>query len=687
MWRWWVVYLQMGLWCLSPGDAAEGQREPEQWEGDVALICAEEISDPEALKHRRAEHYLHPGLRALRGIHRHTGVDLGAGGGRLLNLSRWTLQGLAFAGLLLVWRLRHKKPLRAGVCFAASMLAGTGGWGMVQIQVAVRAIDAWDRSGGLARQSLIDIALSRGWKLKVYGDFHEFEKAWNHGAAKNVLPFRAILWGLSKPDDRARVWLDQNMDLPAVQVGIGPHLPTALMSCVFGLDTPALDWDEGAPSRLTDPASRISRSASYAIPGTSSPGSGIYPRGRGRVVYAPATVAPEKLAELIDIAQRQVGGAAYAEAALEGCVALRLDDPGSAQNIYLESWAHPEVSAEQWREVDDILERHRAKLTIGYVPGWLDDGDGRRGELYVDGDKVEEREPGKVYPSHRVDYFQKSTGTWYRIREQVDYFRQARQLEFELHGHTHIDADVTAWLAAADRFEKAGWYREFRSVSRHPHRDRPAAEQEVLLDRSLALYREVFGRDPTVLVPPGHQISANTPAICVQKGLDMLSADHLRIRVDGRMLACRSICGVDLRRVGAAGMPAPEKGCSVGILHARDIAELGPGWLDTLLAGLKNRGLEHVISLRQLYDRMTGLPRVRWTPGQAQLELTFEKVVVREQVLDFWLVLPQGWELMLLPHGLERIGEDTMGQRILLRRSIAEAGEELHYTLRCRPIS
>ncbi|MGI8461059.1 MAG: hypothetical protein ACR2OC_05390, partial [Solirubrobacterales bacterium] len=65
---------------------------------------------------------------------------------------------------------------------------------------------------------------------------------------------------------------------------------------------------------------------------------------------------------------------------LEGWLIPRMDDPGSSSSVHLDGWAHRSLGEEEWQAVSADLVALEARITVGYVPGWLDDGDAGRGE-------------------------------------------------------------------------------------------------------------------------------------------------------------------------------------------------------------------------------------------------------------------------------------------------------------------
>src|SRR6185369_6760554 len=68
---------------------------------------------------------------------------------------------------------------------------------------------------------------------------------------------------------------------------------------------------------------------------------------------------------------------------LERTLVLRMDDPGSSENVHHRIYDHAKLDEAGWDPVAAELRRHDARLGIGYVAGWVDDGDSERGRLLV----------------------------------------------------------------------------------------------------------------------------------------------------------------------------------------------------------------------------------------------------------------------------------------------------------------
>ena len=59
-------------------------------------------------------------------------------------------------------------------------------------------------------------------------------------------------------------------------------------------------------------------------------------------------------------------------------IILTMDDMGNAQNVWLEHWHYPALSAEQIRHsMIEPLQAHHAILSLNIVPGFVDDAQHR----------------------------------------------------------------------------------------------------------------------------------------------------------------------------------------------------------------------------------------------------------------------------------------------------------------------
>lgn len=162
---------------------------------------------------------------------------------------------------------------------------------------------------------------------------------------------------------------------------------------------------------------------------------------------------------------------------LAGCVILRMDDPGGSANVHLRSWSYAKLGEAEWAQVGAALRDRGARLSIAYTPGWVDDGDERRGALAIAGHPVEPRRVA-VYPSPLVRHTDLEGHAPGRVNDYEAEYRGIRRLaaegaaSIELHGYTHLVADLEAWARAEDRYDAVAWYREFHA--RQPPGDPPS---------------------------------------------------------------------------------------------------------------------------------------------------------------------------------------------------------------------
>jgi hypothetical protein len=287
---------------------------------------------------------------------------------------------------------------------------------------------------------------------------------------------------------------------------------------------------------------------------------------------------------------------------LEGTLVLRIDDPGGAQNVHASEWRYPKLDERDWAAVAAELRRHDARLSIAYTPGWLDDGDEQRGRLIVDG-RPALREAGAVWDSPRVVY-EAAAGTsdYGSELRGIAALRAAGLGDVELHGHTHVHPDVPAWLAAGDRYDRIGWYREFGLEAATTIAGRGAGEHP--LELGLAALARIFGVRPTTFVPPGDRFHDDDVETALRLGFAFVESYYLALRdrdcVRGRdrYLWCQHVCAPYLDLASPdwlrAGLPV------VGYFHDRDLALDGVEWLRRHLDAWADAGVERMLDFREL---------------------------------------------------------------------------------------
>ncbi len=177
-------------------------------------------------------------------------------------------------------------------------------------------------------------------------------------------------------------------------------------------------------------------------------------------------------------------------------IILTMDDMGNAQNVWLEHWHYPALSAEQIRHsMIEPLKAHHAILSLNIVPGFVDDAQHRIvptwRQQFTDGFGIKQ------------DYVSTKKG--------LDEGVAAGVLEIESHGWTHMQPDLDSkpgpWWGSPlmDARADVGWYREFYDIPRN--REVPAAEQSFHMQQSADWIGHEFGQVPLEFSTGGNGIS------------------------------------------------------------------------------------------------------------------------------------------------------------------------------------
>ncbi|MBA3557022.1 MAG: hypothetical protein H0W30_00335 [Gemmatimonadaceae bacterium] len=285
----------------------------------------------------------------------------------------------------------------------------------------------------------------------------------------------------------------------------------------------------------------------------------------------------------------------------EGTLVLRMDDPGGSQNVHLHSWSYPKMGNRKWTQIAAELRKRRGRLSVGYVAGWVDDGDAMRGTLFLDGNPAS-RVAGAVHPSPRVRYHDRAGHLPNTVHDYVAEFRGIQAIreaglgDAELHGFTHVHPDTRRWASAPDRYENMTWYRELG----HSAASAIAIlspEQHPVAAGARAIERD-FGGRPTTLICPGDQWTLDVIERTLDEGLDLVSCYHLALRNEGRFCWTSHVCAPYLDAPSAhwfdAELPV------VGYFHDRELALEGVSWMSKLLDAWESAGATCMIDFREL---------------------------------------------------------------------------------------
>ena len=312
---------------------------------------------------------------------------------------------------------------------------------------------------------------------------------------------------------------------------------------------------------------------------------------------------------------------AHATLYWQGLLIPRMDDPGSSEALHHRIYDHASLGREAWQCIAAVLRRHRARISVGYVSGWVDSGETMPGRLLLDGNEAA-RMAGNVHPSPRVCFERHAGDRIIRYDHRAEYqalqdLRREALLEVEMHGHTHVFPDRMTWLVAPDRFDNRDWFREFGAAAAsyldlHPEVPHP-------VDEALASFRDYFDRIPSTLICPGEVFTRRVLEKALERGLMQVSSYYLAFRHHERLCWTQHVCAPYLDQSDAAwfssGLPV------VGCFHDFDIARHGVDWLAGCLDGWIAAGCRRICGLDDLNSLL-----------QLRMEL---------------LETPQGWQVHL----------------------------------------
>ena len=327
---------------------------------------------------------------------------------------------------------------------------------------------------------------------------------------------------------------------------------------------------------------------------------------------------------------------------LAGTLVLRMDDPGGSPNVHLRSWSYRRLTETKWKQIGEVLRLRGAHMSVGYTPGWLDDGDAERATLLVGGAEPE-RCRGAVHPSARVVHFDRAGSAPGRVNDYTSEYRGIERLRLEgrvsveLHGYTHVHADAEGWAQAPDRYDDVAWYREFTPEADAVLTTRDAREHPVVLGH--ALLRKTFSVEPTTLVCPGDAWTPATLGHALEVGLRLVSATGLALRHKGRFCWCAGVSTIPLEAPGAEHFQAELP--VVCRLHDLEPATHGVHWLAAALDEWRRLGARRLIDFRELSSALALRLRLVQDPGgEWRLELGGERSLPRP--LPVLLRLPSG---------------------------------------------
>lgn len=324
---------------------------------------------------------------------------------------------------------------------------------------------------------------------------------------------------------------------------------------------------------------------------------------------------------------------------LEGTMILRMDDPGGAQNVHYRNWLYPKLQAPDWAAIGVDLKRRGARMSIGYVPGWVDDGDSARGELRVAGRDVP-RIPGAVHESPLVTYAESAAhgdgvrhdyGSEFR---GIEALRAAGVADVELHGYTHMHPDTRAWAEAPDRYDRISWFRELGHPSRCSSSD-PLSEHPLV--RGAAALRRQFGVAPTTLIPPGDEWTDESLDVALDLGFQFVASYYLALRDSDRFCWATHVCAPYLDQPDgtwfSSGLPV------VGYFHDREPATAGITWIGEWLDRWQAAGARRFMDFREVAAAVGRRLHLEPSDGALRLSIASDGAprLVRPLPVSIWL--------------------------------------------------
>ena len=194
----------------------------------------------------------------------------------------------------------------------------------------------------------------------------------------------------------------------------------------------------------------------------------------------------------------------------DNTVILIMDDPGNAQNAWLEQWHYPSLSEEIiTKYLINPLQENNAVLNISFLPAFEND---------------EKREFVPSWSENFTDAFGIKQN-YISSKEGYDQGVKLGVFMVVSHGLTHMQPDLKSepgWYGSELDKERGevGWYREFGDSRRG--KEIPAAEQLWRMKTSIDWLEKQFGETPLAFVAGGDETSLsyfnNTSKIAAKAG-------------------------------------------------------------------------------------------------------------------------------------------------------------------------
>ena len=335
---------------------------------------------------------------------------------------------------------------------------------------------------------------------------------------------------------------------------------------------------------------------------------------------------------------------------------LRMDDPGSSQPVHDNSFQTAKLSEKEWDLIGEALLERKARMSLAYVPAWVDDGDRARGRLEIEG-LPPVRTAGAIYPSPSVKYYKNLANGSTRVFDYEDEFSGIEKLrnsglaDVELHGYTHIHPDKKAWLQADDRYENKKWFREF-GKSAVSFINNLGEEKHPLLS-GIEAFQKNFQSLPSTLICPGEEFTNNVLEKVLKSGLNLVSSYYLGMRVGHQLCWNQHICSpyLDLANPRWFEQELPV----VGYFHDFDVSIHSTGWFTEQLEKWQQAGAKFFIDFRELSIILSHTISINEVTSQYQLSLSSENQLqfIKPVCIDFHIPAKNFTSTFLLSNNRE----------------------------------
>ncbi len=297
-------------------------------------------------------------------------------------------------------------------------------------------------------------------------------------------------------------------------------------------------------------------------------------------------------------------------ASVAGVAVLRMDDALFNGSSFQEDprWPgglYPRLDEAAWARIHAVLARHGAKMSVGVVTGYVDDGDAARGTLHRRGRVVSARRCGEVYESREMLYVDRGGP---RPGRRYDYESEYRglllgvrggSLDPEIHGWSHVSLDREGWCRAADRYTNFDWLMELA-----PRQGRPATaeDQRRILGEGTRRIVAWFGVPPSSLIPPSHGSDEGTEVVARDFGLRLVDGPFLSLLRPDRVIQNGKIKAFWAHWQGDGVTDTPLRaGFPVVVgLHDRELVRRGAEWFEGFLGRWRALGVRRFVTLREL---------------------------------------------------------------------------------------